>query len=87
MKKMQITFISKGFRDVLFSAGVKEILTQQAQVIKNRAEGLAGGDATFNATTLAGKYGGGRWVAYVQPGNSEAVEAEAYSKALSRAVK
>lgn len=87
MSKMQIKFISKGFRSILLSKGVKEIIAQQGEAIKTRAEGLAGNGAVYNANTLYAKYGGGRWACWVQPGNTEAVIAEAEKKALSRAVK
>ena len=86
MSKMQIKFISKGFRDVLFSAGVKEIITQQAEIIKAKAAANAG-KGEFQTTTKAGNYGGGRWVSYVQTADYDAAKAEAEMKALSRAVR
>lgn len=86
MKKVQIKFISKGFRDVLFSKGVKEKLTEEADAIKARASGNAGG-AEYVVHTVAGNYGGGRWIAFVQAGSYDAVVAEAEQKALSRAVR
>ena len=76
----RITFISKGFRDVLFSDGVKDIVTECAERIQKKA------GADFEAETWRGGYGGGRWVATVRATNSEGMRAEAEQKVLSKAV-
>ena len=84
--KMKIQFISAGFRSVLFSPGVKTLLQNQAEQVRNRATANAG-SGEFSTSTIAGNYGGGRWVAFVQTADRDAAKAESEYKALSKAVR
>jgi len=87
-KQTRITFISKGFKDILCGDGVKELVTSQASDIQSRASAnnSRGGEG-FEAETWMGRYGGGRWVASVSTTDRASRIAEAEDKALSRAVK
>lgn len=86
MSQMQIKFISAGFKQILMSGGVKNMLQKEADAIKARASSNAvSGD--FESHTWVGGYGGGRYIASVSTVNEDAAKAEAEDKALSKAVK
>lgn len=84
---MRITFISKGFKQVLCSDGVKEAVTNEAQIIQANANAnnTRGGEGFECETKMIG-YGGGRWGAFVSTTDYKSRVAEAEDKALSRAV-
>ena len=85
--QMKIEFISAGFKGILCSGGVQEVVTNAAQVIQNKANAnnVRGGEG-FSCDTWMGNYGGGRWVASVSTTDRKSRIAEAEDKALSRAV-
>lgn len=84
----RIKFISQGFKEILCSNGVQNLVTEQTSIIQNRANAnnTRGGDG-FSANVWMGAYGGGRWVGSVTTTDRKSKVAEAEDKALSRAVK
>lgn len=83
----RIEFSSDGFREILLSSGVKDLVSSQAEVIKNRANGnLTEESDAFEADTFRGNYGGGRWIGVVSTTDYASQKAEAEDKALSKAV-
>lgn len=86
-KQIKIKFISSGFKEILCSGEVHDLVSQAAEQIQSRANAnnTRGGDG-FSADTWMGGYGGGRWVATVSAMDRAARIAESEDKALSRAV-
>ena len=86
-QQVKIKFISQGFKDILCSDGVKNMVTDTAANIQQKANAnnSRGGEG-FSAETWMGAYGGGRWVASVSSTDRASRIAEAEDKALSRAV-
>lgn len=76
MADVQIEFISAGFKAILESDGVKELVEDQAKAIADRA----------NGNNDRGGYGGGRWVAFVSTTDKSSMLAESEDKALTRAI-
>jgi len=86
--QMRIEFNSAGFREILLSDGVKTLVEETANGIRDRANAnnTRGGEG-FESHSMVGGYGGGRWVAFVSTTDRDSMIAEAEDKALSRAVK
>ena len=86
-QQIKIKFISSGFKEILCSGEVHDLVSQAAQQIQSRANAnnSRGGDG-FSADTWMGNYGGGRWISTVIPTDRAARIAESEDKALSRAV-
>ena len=86
-QSIRIKFNSQGFKDILCSGGVQNVVTSAAANIQSKANAnnTRGGEG-FNAETWMGAYGGGRWVASVFTTDLKSRIAEAEDKALSRAV-
>lgn len=87
-KQTKIKFISSGFKDILCSEGVMNLVTSETSIIQDKANAnnSRGGDG-FSANVWMGAYGGGRWVGSVTTTDLKSKIAEAEDKALSRAVK
>lgn len=82
-----IQFISSGFKAVLESDGVKELIEDTANEICERANANneRGGEGfKVNVTHLG--YGGGRWGAFISSADNKAAQAESEDKALTRAI-
>ena len=76
---IKIEFIDKGFREVLSSSGVYNMVSDEAQAIAARAgEG-------FERDVVKG-YNGSRWIAFVHATTQEAAVREAEEKILSGAL-
>lgn len=87
-KQVRVKFISDGFRQVLMSGGVQELVGSEADRIKNSANANNNyGGVGFKSRTWEGSYGGGRWVASVSTTDIKSMLAESEDKALTRAVK
>lgn len=88
MSEMRIEFNSAGFREILLSDGVKTLVEETANGIRDRANSnnSRGGEG-FESRSMVGGYGGGRWIAFVSTTDKDSMIAEAEDKALSRAVK
>lgn len=86
-QQIKIKFISSGFKEILCSGEVHDLVSQAAEQIQSRANAnnTRGGDG-FSADTWMGNYGGGRWVSTVSAMDRQARIAESEDKALSRAV-
>lgn len=80
-----ITFISAGFKAVLESEGVHDLVQQIADEIRDRANANYGGDGFESTVTHLG-YGGGRWGAFISSTDKKAAQAEAEEKVLTRAI-
>lgn len=86
-QQMKIEFISDGFREILMSDGVKELVNEAATQIQERANSnLAEDSEGYEKTVMVGGYGGGRWVGFVQTTDRASCVAEAEYNALSGAV-
>lgn len=82
-----IQFNSAGFRAVLESDGVREIVEQTANEIceKANANNERGGNGYAVKVQHMG-YGGGRWGAFIYATDKKAAQAESEEKALTKAV-
>ncbi len=82
--QVKITFNSDGFRQLLLSDGVKQLVESTTEQIRSRAEAnLNENQGEARSHVWQGKYGGGRWVGSV----SVLETAESEDKALTKAVK
>jgi hypothetical protein len=86
-KETRIVFNSAGFRDILLSDGVRDVVTNTAEEIKEKANAnnTRGGNG-FTANIQVGGYGGGRWVGFVTASDNKASLAESEDQALTRAL-
>ena len=85
IEDVRLSFDSDGWRQLLESGGVKDLITDKTNEIAARANSNAGVDG-FTANVELGDYGGGRWVGFVHSTTSEAYKAEAENKALTGAI-
>lgn len=81
----EITFISEGFKAIVESDGVRNLVQEIAEGIQDRANANFGDDG-FRADVKHLGYGGGRWGAFISSTNRRAAQAEAEDKVLTRAV-
>lgn len=84
--EITIEFISSGFREILFSDGVKSAVTSASQKIQAEANAAVSNSKGFSANTYGGGYGGGRWIASVTSIDRAAAAAESEHQVLSKAV-
>ena len=83
----KIEFESKGFKDILFSSGVKDLVQSTAKRIQAEANaGIQGESEGFSANVIAGEYGDGRYVGFVTSTDKASAQAESEDKVLSKAV-
>ena len=86
-QQTKIKFISKGFKEILCSEGVQNLVTEVTSNIQDKANANnTRGGKGFKANIWMGGYGGGRWVGSVNTTDRKSKIAEAEDKALSRAV-
>lgn len=84
---VRLVFNSDGFRQILQSDGVHDLVQQTAEEIaeKANANNTRGGQG-FEARTQIGGYGGGRYIGFVTAADNKAKIAESEDKALTRAL-
>lgn len=84
---IRLVFNSDGFRQILQSDGVHDLVQQTAEEIaeKANANNTRGGQG-FEARTQMGGYGGGRYIGFVTTADNKAKIAESEDKALTRAL-
>lgn len=94
MTNIKITFNSAGFRAILLSDGVRDLLEKTSGEIAARANAnltdrkSEGFEAHVWEGAMMSKYGhGGRWLASVSALDSRAAADEAEHKSLSKAVR
>ena len=87
MADVRIVFKSEGFRLILLSDGCRDLVQSTTEEIKNKADAnnTRGGDG-FEASTMVGGYGGGRWIGFVSTTDNASKIAESEDKALTRAI-
>ena len=86
--RVEIEFISDGFRQILMSDGVRSAVDAAASDIQARANaGLHEDSVGFSKQVRIGDYGGGRWIGHVSTTDLATMVAEAEDKVLTRAVK
>lgn len=87
MADVRIVFNSEGFRQILLSDGCRDLVQSTTEEIKNKADAnnTRGGDG-FEASTMVGGYGGGRWIGFVSTTDNASKIAESEDKALTRAI-
>lgn len=84
----RLEFIDAGFRQIVNSAGVKDLVDDYASGVESRANAnIPGKSKGFKKETIKGYYAGGRWISFVASQDRAAATAEAESKVLSKAVK
>ena len=83
----RIVFNSNGFRQLLLSDGVRELVQSTAEEICDKANGnnTRGGEG-FVVRTQVGGYGGGRYIAFVSSTDKNSLIAESEDKALTGAL-
>ena len=83
----RLEFISEGFKQILESEGVHDLVQQTAEEICDRANAAnnRGGEG-FTTSVIQGNYGGGRWIGFVKTTDKQSMIAESEDKALSGAV-
>ena len=83
----RLVFNSDGFRELLLSEGVKELVSTAVEEIQNKADAnnTRGGEG-FRSTVQVGGYGGGRWIGFVSTTDKASEIAESEDKALTRAI-
>lgn len=85
MSKTRLVFNSAGFKEILNSDGTHKMIEDVTNQIAVKANGNYGGNG-FNATTLVGGYGGGRWIGFVTATDKDSLTAESEDSALTRAL-
>lgn len=83
-KQTRLEFISEGFKEILCSQGVKEVVEDKANEIAMRAQANLTGNGDVTTSSRLGGYGGGRYVAYVHCPAYEESENKALSKAVGK---
>ena len=83
-KQIRLEFISEGFKEILCSQGVKEVVEDKADEIAVRAQANLTGNGDVTTSSRLGGYGGGRYVAYVHCPAYEESENKALSKAVGK---
>ncbi len=93
IQSVKLEFNSEGFREILLSEGVRDLVAEEAEKIASRANAnltdskSEGYEAEVFQGAMMSKYGyGGRWVGSVRAIDSRASADEAENKSLSRAV-
>lgn len=83
----KIKFFSSGFRDILQSEGIANLLESTANDIAARADsGLTEESSGHSVKVWKGSYGGGRFIASVSTTDRASAISEAENKTLSKAV-
>ena len=87
MSVERIEFNSSGFREILLSDGVRDLITDVTEEIaeKANANNERGGDG-FASSVQVGGYGGGRWIGFVGSTDEQGSIAQAEDLALTRAL-
>ena len=85
MNKPKIVFNSAGFKALLNTDGVHQLVEVLSQDIADKANSNYGGDG-FQVTTKVGGYGGGRWIGFVTATDKDSLKAESEDSALTRAL-
>lgn len=80
-----IVFNSAGFKAILESDGVKDLVETTAEEICTKANENYGGDG-YEVSVQHMGYGGGRWGAFIRAKDLKATQAESEDKALTRAI-
>ena len=84
---MTIEFISKGFRDILYSPGTKELLQNLSEGIRDSSnESMPTGEG-FSSKVYSGGYGGGRYIGNVRADDDAAALEESENLTLTKAVR
>lgn len=91
MKRIQIEFISSGFREILCSQGVSDEVQKAANKIATQA--AASSKTYYNLKPeykvkgpKMGGYGGGRIIAHVAADNGSAIRAALYDHVLEKVI-
>lgn len=84
--QIRLEFISEGFKQILESGEVHDLVQETADQICDRANAAnnRGGEG-FTTNVIQGYYGGGRWIGFVKTTDKQSMIAEAEDKALSGA--
>lgn len=85
MKQPKIVFNSPGFKQLLNTDEIHNVVEEVSHHIADQANSNYGGDG-FQVTTQIGGYGGGRWIGFVTATDKESLKAESEESALTRAL-
>lgn len=87
MKRVSIELDSSGFRELLLSDAVADLVEQKAEQVASAAERNSSIGARFVVKgPRQGGYGGGRMIAYVAADNGAALRSATDKNSLERAV-
>lgn len=87
MKQVSLELDSEGFRELLMSQEVAEVVDQSAERVAAAAASNSSARASWEVKgPKPGGFGGGRQIAYVAAGNKAAMKDSIYNYALERAV-
>lgn len=84
---VKIEFISKGFKDILYSPGTNELLQNIGDDIRDRANESLPDREGFVSNVQSGGYGGGRYISFVRTDNNAAALEESENMTLTKAVR
>lgn len=83
-----IKFNSDGFKQILCSDEVKQLVEKEAEKIAQKANAKISGDSEgFEVKTELISYGRGRWAAHVVAADFEAHKEESEDKVLTSSIK
>ena len=87
MENVRFKWDHDGFRQLLLSEGVRDLVQSTAEEICDKANGnnTRGGEG-FTVRTQVGDYGGGRYIAFVSSTDKNSFIAESEDKALTGAL-
>lgn len=85
--RLAFEFNTAGFREILLSEEVRNLVSEKADEIRDKADGnnTRGGEGFYSNVEVGG-YGGGRWIGFVGTTDKESMIAESEDKALTRAL-
>lgn len=87
-QQIRLEFISAGFKEILESDGVRNVIEDTTKGIQQRANAnITGESEGFNASVKLGNYGGGRWLGFVGTNDQASRVAESENGALTKAVR
>ena len=81
MKKPKIKWNSPGFKALLNTDSMHQVVEEVANHIADKANSNYGGDG-YRVTTQVGGYGGGRWIGFVTATDEDSLKAESEDSAV-----
>lgn len=92
MSEIKLQFISEGFKQILLSSELHDVIQTATDNIASKANANLGADSkgyegeVVQSPRMSSYGNGGRWVGFVRATDAEAMADEAENKSLTRAV-